>query len=492
MTLGFPSIPYCHNEELRECDPDGYDTDVLESDSDSDDMFDTENTPANLRAPPPTMFAVSDVSSSDSRRTLWRTSVKNRDRQPRIRYAHRSSDRIMVRATALRESASAVGTSSSLRRSDPASLTRRSFSVHTSFSGLSLNSPVREEPPSTPDINRRFVFPAQEATLPPPRSHERTKKSSSPAFKIRSRSLMNLNADSSPPPDMPLPSFPLHESAPTPCDDFMPAPFPVPEEKAVEEKQNERRRALTQSASVICRPVMRAVSDKSPGRVVNANGTYSPLPSSYRHAGGMIAEYDMYNLPYPPVLPLLKKKKQSDLISAETVVGLMRGDFEHVFDSYHIIDCRYQYEYEGGHIRGARSMVPVDAEQELDRLFLRNPQGGSRVAIVFHCEFSSKRGPRACELLRKMDRLANRPDYPNLFFPYVYVMEGGYEKFHQAYPEWCEGGYLPMKDKKYSDQLSWNKRQERKAKSRSSSAVFVRPRCLTRSAHSQSFSHFRP
>jgi len=491
MTLGLPSLPHRHHEELRECDPAGYDTDVLESDSDSDDMFDTENTPANLRAPPPTMFAMSDHSSPDSRRSLWRTSVKSRDRAPRIRYVHRSSDRIVARAVGLRESSSTTG-GTSLRRSDPSSLTRRSFSVQTSFSGLSLNSPIREEAPSTPELNRHLVFPAHDATPPMGRTRDRMKKSPSPGLKLRSRSLMNLNAESTPLPDMPLP-FPLHESAPTPCDDFDPVPFPAPSD--VEEKQPERRRAFAQSASMICRPVIRAVSDKSPGRL-NANGSYSTLPSAYRHAGDQIAEYDMYNLPYPPVLPLLRKKKQSDLISSDTVVRLMSGDFNAAFDKYYIIDCRYKYEYEGGHIKGALSMVPLDAEQELHNLFLRDPQGGGRTAIIFHCEFSSKRGPRACELLRKMDRLANRPDYPNLYYPYVYVMEGGYEKFHEAHPDWCEGGYLPMKDKKFTDQLHWNKRQERKAKTRSSSAVLshVRPgrNLLTRSAHSQSFSHYRP
>jgi len=488
MTLGFPSLPHRRTEDPLKCEPSGYDTDVLESDSDSDDMFDTENTPANLRAPPAHMFAMSEHSPLDSRRTLWRTSVKNRDRVPRIRCIYRSPDRITVRAVGLRESSSAVG-SSSLRRSDPSSLTRRSASVQKTFSGLSLNSPVREEKPTSADLNRhRFLFGTRDATPSPPRHRERIKKVTSPEFnKIRSRSMMNLNTDSFPLPDMPLPSFPLHESAPTPCEAPKPSPLPSPEDH-VEEKQ--KRRTLTQSASLICRPVLRAVSDKSPGRSL-ASGNYATLPPAYRHAGGMIAEYDMHNLPYPPVLPLLRKKKQSDLISAETVVGVMRGDYEHIFDSYHIIDCRYMYEYEGGHITGARSMVPVNAEQELQNLFLDRPQNGNRVAIIFHCEFSSKRGPRACEMLRKMDRLANRPDYPNLYYPYVYVMEGGYEKFHEAYPEWCVGGYLPMKDKNFADQLHWNKRQERKAKSRSSSTVLLRPGRfpLTRSA--QSFSHFR-
>jgi len=490
MTLGLPSLPPLPREDfLAECEPSGYDTDVLDSDSDEDELLDSENTPANLIRPPSTMFA--QLPASDNRSRVphtWRSSVKNRDRPAvsRIRYTHRSSDRIP--RTSIRESSASV---SSLRRSDPASLQRRSYSVQTSFSSLSLNSPVREEAPSTPELNRHIVFPAQELSFSPSPLHGRgreknNKDTPSSTFKLRSRSLMNLN-DSSPLPDMPLPSFPLHESTPLPSLDD--SPF-QPQVRRTE-TQPERRRGLTQSASMVCRPVMRAVSDKSPGRAHPQ--PYPSLPSSYRHAGGMIAEYDMYNLPYPPVLPLLKKKKQSDLISRATVVDLIEGRYADTFDQYFIIDCRYEYEFNGGHIRGASSMVPVEAEQKLQELFLNNPIKGSRVAIVFHCEFSSKRGPRACELLRKMDRLANRPDYPNLHYPYVYVMEGGYQKFYEEYKPYCDGEYLAMKDKKYTAELYWNKKQERKAKSRSASVVLTRPRIsLTRNQHSQSFSHFRP
>jgi len=33
--------------------------------------------------------------------------------------------------------------------------------------------------------------------------------------------------------------------------------------------------------------------------------------------------------------------------------------------------------------------------------------------------------------------------YPQLFYPEMYILNGGYSQFHTEYPECCEGGYLP-------------------------------------------------
>jgi Mitotic inducer, protein phosphatase len=52
--------------------------------------------------------------------------------------------------------------------------------------------------------------------------------------------------------------------------------------------------------------------------------------------------------------------------------------------------------------------------------------------IVFHCEFSQRRGPRAFRALRNMDRTFNK--WPALNYPEIYILEGGYEKFHAEYP----------------------------------------------------------
>lgn len=58
-----------------------------------------------------------------------------------------------------------------------------------------------------------------------------------------------------------------------------------------------------------------------------------------------------------------------------------------------------------------------------------------RVILVFHCEFSSERGPRMCRFVRQRDRDVN--DYPRLHYPELYVLKDGYKDFfprHQVSP----------------------------------------------------------
>lgn len=52
--------------------------------------------------------------------------------------------------------------------------------------------------------------------------------------------------------------------------------------------------------------------------------------------------------------------------------------------------------------------------------------------IIFHCEFSQKRGPRAFRELRNQDRNVNV--WPKLNFPEIYVLEGGYCSFYDQFP----------------------------------------------------------
>ena len=54
--------------------------------------------------------------------------------------------------------------------------------------------------------------------------------------------------------------------------------------------------------------------------------------------------------------------------------------------------------------------------------------------IIFHCEFSQKRGPRALRALRNLDRTLNHTCWPNLYYPEVYILENGYKNFHSKFP----------------------------------------------------------
>ena len=57
--------------------------------------------------------------------------------------------------------------------------------------------------------------------------------------------------------------------------------------------------------------------------------------------------------------------------------------------------------------------------------------------IIFHCEFSQKRGPSMYQALRELDRRLHADLYPLLFFTEIYVLEGGYKLFYETYPNLC-------------------------------------------------------
>ena len=57
-----------------------------------------------------------------------------------------------------------------------------------------------------------------------------------------------------------------------------------------------------------------------------------------------------------------------------------------------------------------------------------------RVQIVVHCEFSLKRGPYILRRLRELDRKFNASEYPRLFYPETYLLQGGYKSFYSKFP----------------------------------------------------------
>ncbi|PRP79310.1 M-phase inducer phosphatase 1 isoform 1 [Planoprotostelium fungivorum] len=127
--------------------------------------------------------------------------------------------------------------------------------------------------------------------------------------------------------------------------------------------------------------------------------------------------------------------------SSQTVFNmLLETDPAH---NFLIIDCRFEYEFSAGHIRDA---VNVSTYETLENIFLQPIiQDSKRTIIIFHCEFSSKRGPNMCKYLRKRDRELHLDCYPELYYPEIYVMEGGYKKFFEEFKQVCEPMcYLPM------------------------------------------------
>ena len=159
-----------------------------------------------------------------------------------------------------------------------------------------------------------------------------------------------------------------------------------------------------------------------------------------------------------------------------------------------IIDTRFPYEFDSGHIKGAINIWdPVQikklffnhenllknscslkylkkkqkfSEKDLPFLYKKffenecviNSQ--NTPVIIFHCEFSSKRGPDFYRLIRAVDRFINK--YPRLNYPHIFLLEGGYSKFFKSYKDLCEPKeYKTMLDQKHKSELEFYSRMLR-------------------------------
>ena len=184
------------------------------------------------------------------------------------------------------------------------------------------------------------------------------------------------------------------------------------------------------------------------------------------------------------------------------VAGLLRGEYKDSVTRYAIIDCRYLFEYQGGHIRNAMHMCdPKEIEKtffwwkegdgsstchesigppslqsessidDYDRESLASPRGGGDSPASAPTASTPPLDPRCCsDLMEKINpgdsdlsswvfifhcefsqqrgpfmantlrKLDRRltTPYPLLTFPEVYIMQGGYKAFFAEYPELCD------------------------------------------------------
>jgi len=132
---------------------------------------------------------------------------------------------------------------------------------------------------------------------------------------------------------------------------------------------------------------------------------------------------------------------------------LLDGKFADTVPEYHIIDCRYNFEHEGGHIHGA---VNINDPVTLQRRFLDQPQLGDVPPILlFHCEFSHNRAPKMLRFMRNQDRKIHAATYPDLYYPEVYLINKGYKNVFEKRPECCQPQtYTRMLDDRFQQEAS--------------------------------------
>lgn len=182
------------------------------------------------------------------------------------------------------------------------------------------------------------------------------------------------------------------------------------------------------------------------------------------------------------ILPCFSVKDDGLMrITAETLLSVLNGEYDQQMDGYQIIDCRFGYEFEGGHIEGAinlstmekvkRHFLQPELESSLDESYPstskrslppRSQSGKAdlhgntrKKVLIFHCEFSLKRAPSSALALRQADR-ALAHDYPNCHFPEVYVLQGGYSGFFNRFNgKGCEpNAYVMMDDPQFQQSRS--------------------------------------
>ncbi|KAH3899851.1 putative tyrosine protein phosphatase MIH1 SCDLUD_004150 [Saccharomycodes ludwigii] len=154
-----------------------------------------------------------------------------------------------------------------------------------------------------------------------------------------------------------------------------------------------------------------------------------------------------------------------------------------------VIDCRFEYEYKGGHIKTSLNINDhmllqsylfkrnnyLTAENrnahtdyagfftekhngEVPTMDADNCDGNlsqsCETIVVLYCEFTKYRSPTLAQFIRKLDRELNLEYYPELYYPNLCILKGGYNNFHVQYPELCEGDYIPMvEDFDFDDKL---------------------------------------
>ncbi|GAO18124.1 uncharacterized protein UV8b_02916 [Ustilaginoidea virens] len=152
---------------------------------------------------------------------------------------------------------------------------------------------------------------------------------------------------------------------------------------------------------------------------------------------------------HEPSLPHFLPDDPSDTIpriDKDTLLDVLDGKYAEHFDQKMVIDCRFEYEYDGGHIEGA---VNHNDKELLATQLFETPMAG-RTLLIFHCEYSAHRAPLMARHVRSHDRTINAEHYPNLTYPEVYILDGGYSGFFAEHRGRCyPPDYVEMSDEKH-------------------------------------------
>jgi M-phase inducer tyrosine phosphatase len=157
--------------------------------------------------------------------------------------------------------------------------------------------------------------------------------------------------------------------------------------------------------------------------------------------------------PYKPKLPHFINEEEPDSlprVKQDTLVSVLNGDYNSHYDKILIVDCRFEYEYNGGHINGA---VNYNDKDQLTKDLFEHGGVTPNTLLILHCEYSELRAPRMAKFVRNRDRAVNDFQYPKLTFPEMYILEGGYSKFFASHRTKCfPQNYVEMHHKDHEQE----------------------------------------
>ncbi|KAF2664756.1 Rhodanese-like protein [Microthyrium microscopicum] len=180
---------------------------------------------------------------------------------------------------------------------------------------------------------------------------------------------------------------------------------------------------------------------------------------------------EAYQLKLPNFIPE-DKPDSLPRINQDTMISILNGQYNEHYGQVMVIDCRFEYEYDGGHINGATNFN--DKEKLARHLF--DSAITNNTLLVFHCEYSAHRAPLMAKYIRQQDRAINAVNYPNLTYPEVYILDGGYSSFFNNHRSRCfPQSYVEMDAKEHEQacERGLNKiRQQRNKLGRAATFAF--------------------
>ncbi|KAF2722352.1 putative cdc25-like protein tyrosine phosphatase [Polychaeton citri CBS 116435] len=170
---------------------------------------------------------------------------------------------------------------------------------------------------------------------------------------------------------------------------------------------------------------------------------------TYEQHNTLTSIMDVDQQEHVPKLPHFIPDEEPDSlprISQDTMADILDSKYNSEYDEIVVVDCRFEYEYNGGHIQNAVNFN--DKQLLANKLFEREVTG--RKLLIFHCEYSVHRAPLTAKFIRNHDRNVNAEHYPRLTYPELYVLDGGYSQFFKQHRSKCfPQNYVEMSDERH-------------------------------------------